>query len=295
VRPRHHRAIAGVSNEPLLGADVGWCPACRRSWPAATQACPECLAGLVGDLDATVPCRHCGREWPSRMQSCPECLAEVAPDPAAVVEALADTLALGGRVWRPPGVAAFASGPDSTLLRISAGSALLFAGRDELLEASVVGAGHRAVAPLRCLDADGSTLFSLDRYEPADRGLVAIDAEGAPLGTYLRWSTVSGAGLDVRDETSAPAARLGPCRRPDADFELVETGGGLLATCARSDVDLDGWVDDQWSLRVRARLPLRDLAAVAMLLAAKVLLGRPVPVRSPDGGQDDDGEELPWG
>ncbi len=257
------------------------------------MACPDCLAELVDDLDATVRCRHCGKECPAHMDSCPECLAELIPDPAAVAAALADTLALGGRVWRSGEVAPFAAGADCTLLRVSARSPLLFAGPDELLEATVEGAGSRAVAPLRCLDLDGSVLFSLDRYEPVERALVAVDAEGTPLGTYLRWSTVAGAGLDVRDETSAPVARLGPSRRHDADFDLIETGGSLLATCTRSDVDLDGWTDDQWSLQTRARLPMRRLTAVALVLAAKVLLGRPVPVRRREQ-EPADNDDGPW-
>jgi len=251
------------------------------------------MAGLVDDLDATLRCRHCAKVWPARMRSCPDCLAELVPDPAAVAAALSDTLAMGGRLWRSGDARPFASGPGCTLLRVSARSPLLFAGPDELIEATVAGSGNRAVVPLRCLDLEGSTIFSLDRYEPVDRAVVAVDADGASLGTYLRWATVSGAGLDVRDETSAPVARLVPSRRPDADFDLVETGGGLLATCARCDVDLDGWTDDQWSLQERARLPVRPLAAVALVLAAKVLLGRPTPVRRREREPDDD-EELPW-
>ena len=226
------------------------------------------------------------------MQSCPECLAELVPDPAAVTAALGDALTRGGRLWRPPGVAAFASGPDCTLLRVSARSALLFAGADELIEASVAGASHRAAAPLRCRGGDGSFLFSLERDGAAADALVAMDARGAALGTYLRWSTSLASGLDVRDETSAPVARLNPSRRPDADFELVETGGGLLATCGRSDVDLDGWTDDQWWLQTRALLPVSDLAAVALVLAAKVLLGRVEPTRTRRQPQADDDDMV---
>jgi hypothetical protein len=81
----------------------------------------------------------------------------------------------------------------------------------------------------------------------------------------------------VRDETSAPVARL--VGRRDG-FDLVETGGGTLATMGRSDHEIDGWIDDQWWLQPAGRLPLRRLAAVAMVLAAKVLLGRPWPVRA---------------
>lgn len=79
-------------------------------------------------------------------------------------------------------------------------------------------------------------------------------------------------------------------------FELIETGGGLLARLGTSDVELDGWVDDQWWLQLTpgpTRLPLHPLAAVALVLAAKVLLGRPAPVRD-QGLRDQPGEYQPW-
>jgi hypothetical protein len=53
-----------------------------------------------------------------------------------------------------------------------------------------------------------------------------------------------------------------------------------VARVSWSDQESDGWVDDEWSLRLLVppdELPLRPLAAVALLLAAKVLLGRAAP------------------
>ena len=85
--------------------------------------------------------------------------------------------------------------------------------------------------------------------------------------------------LDVRDETTAPIARLRPAPHREAAFELVETGGEVLARCEGEDVEHDGWVDDEWTLReVADRNPISRLALVALTLAAKVLLGRTAPV-----------------
>ncbi len=56
----------------------------------------------------------------------------------------------------------------------------------------------------------------------------------------------------------------------------------------RSDHEIDGWIDDQWWLQPAGRLPLRRLAAVAMVLAAKVLLGRPWPARAGADAEPDD-------
>jgi hypothetical protein len=230
------------------------------------------------------------------MQSCPGCLAELHPDPESAVAALTEILALGGRLFRPDGVPTFAGGASCTLLRLAPRASLVYAGADELVEASVAGLDHRAAPPLRCEDLDGTLLFRLDRYEPVDGALVATGADGAALATFLPGPD-GGDSFDVRDETSAPVARFRRSALPDADFELVETGGGLLLTAARSDVELDGaagdrWVDDQWSLSPGPDLPLRPLGGVALALAAKVLLGRPAPVRvhEPESAEGPDWE-----
>lgn len=268
-----------------------WCPSCRRQWPPDRVVCPDCLVELVADLAATVRCRHCGRDWPATMQSCPNCLAELRPDPEAAIEAMSDVLAKGGHLFRPDGVAPFAGGPACTLLRLSGRGNLAFVGGEGLVEASVTSPDGRATPPLTCNDHDGGVLFRLLAYEAAVRAVVAVGADGAPLATYL----ADGAGIDVRDETSAPVARL---RRARGRFELVETGGGILAGVGSGEVEIDGWVDDQWWLEPEAgaRLPLQPLAAVALVLAAKVLLGRPAPIRPPDRGEEpDDVEGWPFG
>ena len=229
---------------------------------------------LVDDIGATVRCRHCGRDWPASMHSCPNCLSQLRVDPVAAREAMGDILAAGAHLFRPDDLPPFRDGPSCTLLRLSARGAMVYMGPDGLVEAEVDGSDGRAAPPLTCRDVGGPVLFRLVRYEPAEDALVAVGADGAPLGTFLR----SAGGIDVRDETSAPVGRL---RRARGRFELVETGGRVLAECGTADAEQDGWVDDQWWLRPLpgVGLPLRPVAAVALVLAAKVLFGRPAPVR----------------
>jgi len=247
--------------------------------------CRNCLVELVDDLSATVRCRHCGRDWPASMQSCPVCLAELRSDPEAAAEALGDILAVGGRLFRPEGIALFADGPSCTLLRLSGRGPLVFTGSTGLVEAGITGPGGRAAPPLTCRDHDGSLVFRLLACDAAEQALVAVGADGAALATYLS----AGKGIDVRDETSAPVAHL---LRVRGGYSLVETGGGRLADVGSTDAEVEGWVDDQWWLQPvpGRRVPLRLLGAVGLVLAAKVLLGRPWPDRpAPDrsAGPDD--------
>lgn len=274
---------------PFRGLPVNrWCPSCRSGWPADRIVCPDCLVALVDDPDATVRCRHCGRDWPATMVSCPNCLAELRPDPEAGLEAMARILAAGGHLPRAAGTAPFAGGPACTLARLVARGPLVYLGTNGLIEASVAGSEGRAAPPLACEDA-GTVLFRLVAYEPAEAALVALGAGGAALATFLG----AGTGLEVRDETSAPVARL--VRHRDG-LDLVETGGGTLATMGTTEHEIDGWTDDQWWLRPTGRLPLRPLAAVAMVLAAKVLLGRPWPVRAgAEPAEPDEYDRWPLG
>ncbi len=212
--------------------------------------CQECFVELVDDPAATARCRHCGKDWPARMKSCPECLAELRPDPVLAAERLADTLARGFYLSRPDGVA-FEKGPACSLLRVRPMASLVFIGDDGFLEAHVEGRDHRAVPPLECRDLDGQVLFRLARYGAADDALVAYGADGAALGTYLRRSGVMHPVIDVRDETSAPVAALRTARDgAGAGFDLVRTGGPAVARVSCSDRETDGWVDDEWSLRL---------------------------------------------
>ena len=266
-----------------------WCPSCRRAWPAGRSVCPDCLVDLVDDPDATVRCRHCGKDWPATMFSCPNCLAELRVDPAAAAEAMGQILARGGHLPRAAGTPPFANGPACTVQRLAARGPMVYIGSDGLIEASVSGSDGRAVPPLACEDA-GTVLFRLLAYEPAEAAVVAVGADGAALGTFLR----SGNGIDLRDETSAPVARLSGRY---GEFELVETGGATLATMGRVEYMIDRWIDDHWWFQPSPgarRLPLRPLAAVALVLAAKVLLGRPWPVPAPEEPAPDGELYHPW-
>ena len=255
------------------------CPACGLAWPAPRTVCPHCLVDLVEDPSATVRCRHCRRLSPAYKQSCPNCLGELHPNPADVLETVATMLAQGCHLPRPESVAAFRDGPECTLLRLVPGGGLAFVGRAGWIEAHVVGHDHNARAPLSCLDLDGSTLFRLERYGAADNAAVAFNSHGAPIATFLQGPGPFDRTLDVRDETTAPVACLRPAPRGESAFELVETGGGLLARCDGADVEHDGWVDDEWTLHhVADRVPLTRLSVIAVALAAKVLLGRAAPV-----------------
>jgi hypothetical protein len=273
---------------PFQGHPVNrWCPSCRKAWPAERAVCPDCLVDLVADPDATVRCRHCSRDWPATMVSCPNCLSELRTDPAAAVEGMAQLLARGGHLPRAAGTVPFADGPACTLLRLAGRGPLVYVGADELIQATVAGSEGRAVPPLTCNDA-GDVLFHLVPYEPAEDAVVAIGADGAALATFLR----SEGGIDVRDETSAPVARL--VGRGEG-FELVETGGGTLAAMGSVDFHINGWIDDQWWLQPAGRLPMGRLAAVAMVLAAKVLLGRPWPTEVPPApAEEPERDHVRW-
>lgn len=212
------------------------------------------------------------------MASCPVCLAELRLDPSEVIEAQGRILASGGHIYRPDGVAPFADGPGCALVRLAGRGSLVFIGATGLVEATVAGNRRRAAPPVTCQDHDGSALFHMARYEAAERAVVAIAADGAALATFLPF----GSDIEVHDETSAPVALL---ERRLGRLELVETGGGVLAHLGSADVEDDGWVDDQWWLeRVPGArsLPLLPLAGVALILATKMLLGRPFPVRDAD-------------
>jgi hypothetical protein len=249
------------------------CPSCRRTWSDDHEVCPRCLASLVPavDLDATITCGQCGHVCPARMSTCPSCFALLRASDIDATAALTESIERGIPLPRPVGRATFSGGVGCSVRRLGARSPLVVLGADGFVEASVVGDGIAARVPLRCVDGDHA-LFRLEAYAASDDGVVALSFDGAPLATFLR----DGERLEVRDETSAPVARL-------VGDRLVETGGSALARVDRTDVETDGWIDDQWTLvpEHAAPLPLRGVAVPALLLAAKVLLGRehPDPVR----------------
>lgn len=216
------------------------------------------------------------------MQSCPNCLGLLRPDPESAAAVFADALAEGRRLPRPSDRAPFASGPSCTLVRLVAGGNMVLCGAEGFIEASVVSPGHRARPPLRCTSF-GATLFVVETYAAADRALVAVDGDGAPLATYLPSGSLLETALEVRDDCSAPVARFEPGVSADGErYRVVETGGGVIATVSRSDIQLDRYLDDEWGLRVRTtRLPLAPLGLVGLVVAAKVLFGRTEPVETP--------------
>jgi hypothetical protein len=248
-------------------------------------ACRECFVDLVDReaLSATSRCRHCGRDWPARMLSCPDCLAELNPDPARMADGLGITLAHGFYPSRPAGTEPFALGPACTLLRVRPNSSLIFVDDEGFLEAHVEGADHQAVPPLVCLALAGEELFRMERYPAAADALVAYGPDGAALATFLRRPAGVHRVIDVRDETSAPVAALRTAPGgAGGGLVLVETGGSAVARVTDGEFENDGWVDDEWSLRPLVsldRLPLQPMAAVALVLAAKMLLGRVAPAR----------------
>ncbi len=209
-------------------------------------------------------------------------------DPAEFEDALAEALADGRRLPRPADRRPFAGGLSCTVLRLVPNGGLVMCGPEGLVEANVIGPDHRALPPLRC-SSGGELLFDLATYPAAPRALVALGGDGAPIGTYLHAGSTLDRVFDVRDETSAPVARFEPVPpRDGGGYRLVETGGDVLAVGSTRDIELDGWIDDEWSLTATtADSPLQPMAFVATVLAAKVLFGRIEPVRAPKEGDEE--------
>jgi hypothetical protein len=228
------------------------------------------------------------------MHTCPSCLALLRPDPDVVDRELAAALAAGRRLHRPVDRVPFAGGLCCTVTRATANGGLVVCGVEGFIEANVTGADRRARPPLTC-HSEGLVAFRLVPYRAVPNAVVAIDGDGAPLGTYLSAGDVLDRSIDVRDETSAPVARLRflGAGAHDAGLELIETGGRLLATGSVEDVERDDWIDDEWTLTAHeSPVPLQLWAFVALVVAAKVLVGRPSPVRAPERLVYDDAETL---
>jgi len=112
-------------------------------------------------------------------------------------------------------------------------------------------------------------VFYVERYR-AGRGASfgVYEPDGDALAVYIPDEP-----FVVRDGTGAPVARLE--KRKDR-LELVEVGGGVIAQCWRSPLDLGWLVDEQWGLTVLEEPVVLDRRAlVAFPLVCRLLWSRP--------------------
>jgi hypothetical protein len=233
-----------------------------------------CLADLEPSEPTAVLCRRCGHTCTSMMDACPSCLASLRTDDKAEL-----TQVVGRqRVLRSADVAAFTTTPSCTVTRGSEGLNMLFVNGNQQIEAFVKGAA--AVCPLECWDVTGDPLFRLETYTALTNAVVATGADGAAIASFVRVDNALSSFVNVRDETSAPVARLQRSSSMQPAWELVETGGPVVAFCDTRDVRIGTVVDDAWSVwpAPGQRVPLKRLGLPALALAAKVLLGNPQPV-----------------
>jgi hypothetical protein len=120
-----------------------------------------------------------------------------------------------------------------------------------------------------CLDMADTPLFVVERYRAVGEASYTVTRPGGdPLATYVG----TGSGLEVRDGTSAPVARLEPVNRR---FEIIETGGDMVAFCWREPCLLGNVMDERWGLVVFDRPHvLHRLALVAAPLVCWLLWQR---------------------
>jgi hypothetical protein len=118
-------------------------------------------------------------------------------------------------------------------------------------------------------DLDDVPVFYVERYRAASEAAFTVfEPNGDALAVYL-----SGNPFVVRDGTGAPIARLQ--ERKDR-LELVEVGGGPIAQCWRSPLDLGWLVDEQWGLTVLEEPAVLDRRAlVAFPLVCRLLWSQP--------------------
>ena len=164
----------------------------------------------------------------------------------------------------PAGTVPFAATANCSLRRRRHDGALWYAGPDGLLLAQMDDG--------RCVALDGTVVFATHLYGPGGpESIVVTDPNDSdrPLGAHVVERAVPPV-IEVRDETSAPVARL-------TDGSLRETGGGVVATVSRRPIHLpERWVDDEWILDVSRELPTLDRRAlVAVLLVCRTLLSLP--------------------
>ena len=199
---------------------------------------------------------------------CPDCGGELEPD--LTTGATAPT-------YRPAGAKPFDPFVIVSVRRMTASGPLVVLGANGRIEANLVPGGDAVV----CHDIEGPQLFSLQRYQPVTGAVVAFTGDDEPLATFLP----DGAGLGVRDGTSAPVAALRPQRGSADNFDLVETGGmGRMASVWRQDCELGDAIDDQWTLLPtddhKGHTPIGALALVALVVVCAARFAAPPRVRA---------------
>src|SRR5207248_303806 len=130
------------------------------------------------------------------------------------------------------------------------------------------------------LDNMDVPVFHVERYRAASEpAFTVFEPDGDALAVYR-----TGKPFIVRDGTGAPVARLH--ERKDR-LELVEVGGGPIAQCWRSPVDLGWLVDEQWGLTVLEEPVVLDRRAlVAWPLVSRLLWSRPPHKKTSDEQRD---------
>jgi hypothetical protein len=268
-----------------------WCPSCKEAMRTVRETCPVCLADLEIEQAGDIECSQCGGRWPATMDSCPRCFAAIgsADQGDRVDDGMVRLLTNGRAMIRPARFERFRDGPSVALARFGIQGSLVLTGRDHLIEAYVETPDNKAVLPMECRDVTGERLFRVGKYEAAPLSLVAYDADDTPLAIYQRHENPSSRSMLVRDETSAPAARLQPSTHERFDYELVETGGPVVAGVSVHDEETADRSDDVWALyQVGQRIPFKLYGTIGILLAAKLFFGRTMPaVRSKPSEADD--------
>ncbi len=119
------------------------------------------------------------------------------------------------------------------------------------------------------VDEEEVAVFYVERYRAARRASFGVyEPDGDALAVYL-----SDEPFVVRDGTGAPVARL---RELKDRLELVEVGGGAIAQCWRSPLDLGWMIDEQWGLTVLGEPVVLDRRAlVAFPLVCRLLWSKP--------------------
>jgi hypothetical protein len=230
-----------------------------------------------------VICAACGALNPEGSQWCERCLRRFDAAPA-------------GTPNTPESKSAFVRTGSTNLTRLSARGPYVFVEPGGDLQATVLtqqlgkGQGESLAGALTAgdslrhlnerhtvFDHDDVQVFYVERYLAASEPAFAVfDPEGDALAVYL-----SGDPFLVRDGTGAPIARLQP--RKDR-LELEEVGGGPIAQCWRSPLDLGWLIDEQWGLTVLDEPAVLDRRGLVAFPLVCRLLWSPPPHKKEESG-----------